>query len=62
VLVVSGSNQLEKREVTLGLQTANRVEIVSGLDENQLVVFGEQAQFKPGERIKPKIVEVSEME
>jgi RND family efflux transporter MFP subunit len=62
VLVVNGSSQLEKRDVALGLQTANRVEIVSGLDENQLVVFGEQAQFKPGERIKPKIVEPSEME
>jgi RND family efflux transporter MFP subunit len=62
VLVVNSSNQLEKRDVALGLQTANRVEIVSGLEENQMVVFGEQAQFKPGERIKPKIVEASEME
>jgi RND family efflux transporter MFP subunit len=62
VLVVNGSDQLEKRDVALGLQTANRVEIVAGLDENQLVVFGEQGQYKTGERVKPKLIEPSEME
>ncbi|MGH9747779.1 MAG: efflux RND transporter periplasmic adaptor subunit [Candidatus Acidiferrales bacterium] len=62
VLVVNATNQLEKREVSLGLQTANRVEILSGLNENQLVVFGEQGQYKAGERVKPKLVEPSEME
>jgi multidrug efflux pump subunit AcrA (membrane-fusion protein) len=62
VLVVNGAKQLEKRDVTLGLETANRVEIVSGLEENQLVVFGEQGQYKPGERVNPKLVEPSEME
>jgi RND family efflux transporter MFP subunit len=62
VLVVNGSNQLERQEVTLGLQTANRVEVISGLAENQLVVFGEQGQYKQDERVEPKLIEPPEME
>lgn len=62
VLVVNSSNQLENRDVTLGLQTANHVEIISGLTENQLVVFGEQGQYKPGQIVKPKVVDTTDME
>ena len=62
VLVVDGSMKVEKRDVTLGLQTATDTEILSGLQENELVVFGEQAQYKPGELVKPKAVTPSEVE
>jgi RND family efflux transporter MFP subunit len=62
VLTLSASNQLERKDVTLGLQTANRVEILSGLTENEMVVYGEQGQYKPGERVEPKLVEPSEMQ
>jgi RND family efflux transporter MFP subunit len=62
VLAVNLSNQLERKDVSLGLQTANRVEIVSGLAENELVVYGEQGQYRLGERVEPKLVEPSEME
>ena len=62
VFAVNSSNQLEKRDVAIGLQTANYVEILSGLSENQLVVFGEQGQFKGGETVKPKLIEVSKSE
>jgi RND family efflux transporter MFP subunit len=57
VLVVNGQNTLERRDVALGLQTATEVEILSGLQENQLVVFGEQGQYKPGQVVAPKLVE-----
>src|SRR5271156_2974038 len=62
VLAVNSNNQLERKDVTLGLQTANRVEIISGLVENEMVVYGEQGQYKPGERVEPKLVEPSEMQ
>lgn len=62
VLAVNSNNQLERKDVTLGLQTANRVEILSGLAENEMVVYGEQGQYKPGERVEPKLVEPSEMQ
>ena len=62
VLLVNGDNRIEVRDVTLGIQTANEVEIVSGLREGESVVFGEQSQYKPGELVKPRITDVSEVE
>jgi RND family efflux transporter MFP subunit len=57
VLVVNSKNRIEQRTVTLGLQTATQVEIVSGLQENDMVIFGEQAQYQIGELVSPKVVE-----
>ncbi|HLH09744.1 MAG TPA: efflux RND transporter periplasmic adaptor subunit [Terriglobales bacterium] len=62
VLLVNGDNRIEKREVTLGIQTANQVEIVSGLKENDRVIFGSQTQYQPGESVSPKAVQAQEME
>jgi RND family efflux transporter MFP subunit len=59
VLVVDGSDKIESRSVTLGLQSATDVEITSGLQENEMVVFGAQGQYKPGEVVSPKIVQPS---
>lgn len=61
VLVVNGENRIEKRNVVLGVQTANDVEVVSGLSENELVVFGEQNQYAAGELVSPKITDTSEL-
>jgi RND family efflux transporter MFP subunit len=58
VLVVNSTNHLERREVKVGLQTATDAEILSGLNENETVVFGEQNQFKEGQLVSPKLVEV----
>ena len=62
VLVVGSDNRIENRDVTLGLESATDVEILSGLRENERVVFGEQSQFKPGELVAPKAVTPSEVE
>jgi RND family efflux transporter MFP subunit len=56
VLVVNRENKIEKRDVTLGLQTANDDEVVSGLKEGELVLYGEQSQYKAGELVAPQIV------
>ncbi len=57
VLVVDGNNHIEQRAITLGLQTSTQAEVVSGLRENELVVFGEPGQFQLGELVSPKLVE-----
>lgn len=62
VLVVNGDNKIERRDVNLGLQSATYVEIVSGLKENEMVLFGEQSQYKQGELIAPQIVTPAGME
>jgi RND family efflux transporter MFP subunit len=61
-LVVNSTNHLERRDVKLGLQGANEVEILAGLKENESVVFGEQNQFKDGELVSPQIVAYPESE
>ena len=55
-------NRIESRDVTLGLESATDVEILSGLNDNDRVVFGEQSQFRPGELVSPKAVTPSELE
>ena len=62
VLVVNSNNKIEKRDVAVGLQSAVDIEILSGLHENESVVFGEQSQYKPGQLVTPRVVEPSGME
>ncbi len=62
VLVVDKSNRIQERSVKLGLQTATQYEILAGLQENDLIVFGEQSQFKSGELVLPTLVNPSAME
>jgi len=56
VLLVDSNNKIETRSVTLGLQSASDIEITSGLQENETVIFGAQGQFKNGEAVSPKLV------
>ena len=62
VMVVGSGNRTESRDVTVGLQSASDVEILSGLQENETVIFGSLGQYRPGEIVVPKIVEPSRME
>ena len=61
VLVVR-DNKIEKREVTLGLQGATDMQVISGLAAHEQVVFGEQSQYKPGESVIPVPTRPEEME
>lgn len=62
VLLANSSNHLERREVKLGLESATDAEVLSGLSENETVVFGEQNQFKEGQLVAPKLVTAPGME
>lgn len=62
VLLVNSSNRLERREVKLGLQSPTDAEVLSGLGENETVIFGEQNQFKEGQLVAPKLVTAPGME
>ena len=61
VLVVGEGNRIERRDVALGLQSASNVEIISGLKENETIIFGSLQQFRPGEVVTPRLVEPSHM-
>ena len=61
-MVVNNRNTLEQRNVVTGLQTATQVEILSGLQENDTVLFGGLNQFKTGQVVSPKLVEPPSVE
>jgi RND family efflux transporter MFP subunit len=54
VLVVDAANTIQPRDVRVGLESADRVAITSGLREGDLVVVGNRAQLKAGEQVSPK--------
>jgi RND family efflux transporter MFP subunit len=62
VLVVGQGNKIERREVSVGLQSATDVEILSGLQENEAVIFGSLSQYRPGQIVAPKVILPSRME
>jgi multidrug efflux pump subunit AcrA (membrane-fusion protein) len=62
VLVVGAGNKLESRSVGIGLQSASELEITSGLQENESIVYGSVQQFRPGEVVMPKQVEPAHMD
>jgi multidrug efflux pump subunit AcrA (membrane-fusion protein) len=54
VLILTATNSVEERKVTLGIQGRSRVEVVSGLKEGDRVVIGNRSQFREGEKVQPK--------
>ena len=58
VFVVSRNGEIEDRPITLGLQTANDAEVVSGLAEGEEVVVSDRSALKPGEVVHPQVVQI----
>ncbi len=56
VLIVNRQDRIEEREVKLGLEGANEIEIVSGVSPNERVMVGSRGEFNPGDVVAPKIV------
>ena len=56
--VINSSNRIEIRPVVTGIETANDVEIVSGVKEGELVVTGDRSSLKAGQTVTPQIVSV----
>jgi RND family efflux transporter MFP subunit len=53
VLVLDSNNRVEHRNVTLGIQTANEMEITSGLQEGDRVIASGQSNYQPGDTVTP---------
>ncbi|MFZ1137455.1 MAG: hypothetical protein WAN69_21085, partial [Candidatus Korobacteraceae bacterium] len=54
VLVVDPQNKVQSREVQVGVQSSNMVEILSGLTEGERVIVGNLGAYQPGEVVRPK--------
>jgi len=55
VMVVTADHKVQPRDVVLGLESADRVEITSGLQADDLVVVGNRAQLKAGTVVTTKL-------
>lgn len=57
VLIVNAASSLEEREIKLGLETAAKVEVLSGLKAGDQIFVGSRSQVKPGQKVQAKVVE-----
>ena len=57
VLVIDEANKVQERQITLGIQTENDAEVLSGLREGDQVVISDKSGLRPGEAVVPKIAE-----
>ena len=54
VLVVDPQNKVQMREVQLGVQSSNNIEIVGGLKDGERVIVGNLGAYQQGEQVRPK--------
>jgi RND family efflux transporter MFP subunit len=54
VLVVDPQNHVQVRDVQLGVQSSNHIEILAGLSEGEKVIVGNLGAYQPGEVVTPK--------
>jgi RND family efflux transporter MFP subunit len=57
LMVLGANGTLSERPVTVGMRTANSVQIASGLAEGDLVVVGDRGGLKPGDKAAPRVVD-----
>jgi len=56
VLIVDAEGRVEERQVKLGVESSDRVEILAGVAENDRVIIGNRGEFRAGEKVRPKPV------
>ncbi len=54
--VVDPSGRIDRRPITLGIQTANDAEVLSGLQEGESVVVSDRSGLKAGQPVQAKII------
>ncbi|HLH54631.1 MAG TPA: efflux RND transporter periplasmic adaptor subunit [Verrucomicrobiae bacterium] len=54
--VLNSQNQVEQRQIALGLETPEKCEVLEGLKEGDLVVIGARGKVRPGQTVEPKLV------
>ena len=56
--VVDSSDKIETRRVVIGIQTETDAEVISGLQEGEMVVVSDRSSLKPGQQVRPKVIEL----
>jgi RND family efflux transporter MFP subunit len=55
LLVVGSDQRLQERQIEIGMETSDRVEIVNGLREGEMIVVGARSDLRPGLLVAPKL-------
>jgi multidrug efflux pump subunit AcrA (membrane-fusion protein) len=55
VMMVDSTNKVQRRQVQVGVSTANRIEIISGLRQGDKVIVANMGTFQPNEAVTPKL-------
>jgi RND family efflux transporter MFP subunit len=59
VAVVTPNGRIERRKISIGLETPNHVEIRSGLNEGDVVVLSGRSSLENGQEVRPKLVSMA---
>lgn len=55
VYVAASDSTAQIRKVQIGIENPDRAEVISGLNDNDLVIVGDRSQLRPGMKILPKL-------
>src|SRR5271170_1917151 len=55
VLLVDSQNHVEEREIRIGIESSDRIQILLGLNEGDRVIVGNLGAYRPGQRVDPKL-------
>ena len=56
VLIVDQQGKVQVRDVKLGMESRDRIEVLTGLAENDRVIVGNRNDFHSGDQVQPKLV------
>jgi multidrug efflux pump subunit AcrA (membrane-fusion protein) len=59
VLMVDAQGRVEEKQVKLGVESSDRVEVLTGLTENDQIIIGNRGEFRDGEVVRPRVVNES---
>jgi RND family efflux transporter MFP subunit len=59
VYLINSKGEIEERTITTGLETAGEVEVITGLNEGDMVMIGSHAQVVVGQKVSPKVLTAS---
>jgi RND family efflux transporter MFP subunit len=56
--VVDPSGRIDRRPIALGIQTATEAEVISGLQEGEMVIVSDRSGLKAGLPVQPKMIDL----
>jgi multidrug efflux pump subunit AcrA (membrane-fusion protein) len=58
-VMVNAQNRLEKRAVAMGMETADLIEIRSGISDSEMVMIGNRGSLRAGQEVRPKLTRMT---